>query len=88
MVTVVLISYLDDNHGFFFMILHNVFVIVRKGTFKSHAVVLLDNMEPYVSTFEHVGYLKLEPAQFYTVDLLLDCPELHCADEVKLSPFN
>lgn len=34
------------------------------------------------------GYLKLEPAQFYTVDPLLNCPQLHRADEVKLSSFN
>ncbi|KAJ4926264.1 hypothetical protein JOQ06_008445, partial [Pogonophryne albipinna] len=31
------------------------------------------------------GYLKLEPAQFYIVGLLLNCPQLHCADEV---PFH
>lgn len=84
MVTVVLISYLDDNHGLFFTILHNVFVIVRKGTFKSHTVVLLDIIEPDVSKFE----LKLEPAQFYTVDLVFNSPQLHCADEVKFSSFN
>lgn len=34
------------------MILH-IFVIVRKGTFMSHIVVLLDIFEPYVFTFEH-----------------------------------
>lgn len=70
-VTVVLISYLDDNHGFFFMILHNVFVIVRKGTFKSHMTVYwrLQN-----HTFRHIeGHLELDAAQFYTVDLLLNC---------------
>lgn len=85
MVTVVLISYLDDNHGFFFYDI--VFVIVRKGTLKSHTVVLLDIVDSYVSTFEH-SHLKLEPAHFYTVDLLLNCPELQCADEVKFSSFN
>lgn len=52
----------------------------------SHTVVLLDFIEPDVSTFEHIeGYLKLEPAQFYTLDLLFNCPQLHCADEVKFS---
>lgn len=70
----------------FYDILHNVFVIVRKITFTSHTVVLMDITEPDVSTFEHMeGYLKLEPAQFYTVDLLFNCPQLHCADEVKFS---
>lgn len=61
------------------------FVIVRKGTFKSHTIVLFDSIDPHVSTFEHVGYLKLEPAQFYIVDLLSNCPELRCADEVFFS---
>lgn len=51
MFTVVLISYLEDNHGFFFMILHNILVIARKGTFKSHTVVLLDIIAQNVSTF-------------------------------------
>lgn len=59
MVNLVLISYLDDNHRFFFMILHNVFVIVRKGTFKSLMVVKLEILDSYVSTFEYTeSYLK------------------------------
>lgn len=58
------------------MILHNIFVMVRKGTFKSHTVVPLDLIDPYVSTFEHIeGNLKQEPAWFYTVDLLSNCSQ-------------
>lgn len=73
MVAIVLISYLDDNHGFFFMILH-MFVIVKKGTFKSHVVVLLDIFKPYVFTFEHRRLFETRTS-----------PVLYCKPSVELS---
>lgn len=77
-VTVVLISYLDDNHGFFFLWYCIMSLLLwEKALFTSLTVVSVDITDPYVSTFEHTeGYLKQEPARFYTADLLLNCSQL------------
>lgn len=50
------------------------FVIVRKGTFKSHIVVLLDIFKPYVFTFEHRRLFETRTS-----------PVLYCRSSVELS---